>query len=504
MNKFLQSYGPLALLLAVAFVLNLWGPPLFDLDEGAFSAATLEMLQRGDYVTTWLNGEPRFDKPILIYWLQALSTGLAGTDEFFYRLPSALAAIGWSLALYFFARERFDADRSLVALVFLCSAAGVVVIGRAATADALLNLWLTLAGLDGYRAAVEKNPRALWRAWVWIGLGILTKGPVGAVVPFMALSLYSLVQRDLACWVRVALFWRGWILAALIFLPWYILEYLAQGQAFIDGFFLQHNLGRFTETMESHGGTPLYYIPGILLVSLPFAVWVVRGLASIRLIRQDALLCWCWGWFLFVFLFFSFSGTQLPHYVLYGMTPLVLLMSSYGAGQPFWWFLPALILPALGVFLPDLISVASQTAQDPWIAGALQRGAVQVGWATRLASVVLLALLLVTIWRVSGVSRVYLVGLLHSLFLVLVLLPAAAEVQQAPVKQAAILARDIDQPIVMWRVDMPSFTTYRGQITPRREPVSGEWVFTREGRIDESRLAEIAYRNGGILLARVR
>lgn len=504
MSPFLQSRWSLALLLLVAFILNLWGPPLFDLDEGAFSAATMEMLQRQDFITTWLNGEPRFDKPILIYWLQAISTGLMGTDEFFYRLPSALAACLWSLAVFVFIAPRFGRDRAIRALLFVCCAAGVVVIGRAATADALLNLWLTLAGLDGYRAAFEKDRKALWRAWVWIGLGILTKGPVGAVVPFMALSLSCLLQRDWRCWRRVALFWPGWLVAMLIFVPWYVLEYLDQGQAFIDGFFLQHNLGRFTETMESHGGTPFYYVPGILVVTLPFAAWVVRCLPSAREALRDPLQAWCWSWFGFVFLFFSFSGTQLPHYVLYGMTPLAILMSQYRPARAGLMLLPALLLPLIGVFLPDLLALAARTSEDPWIRGAMMRGALEIGLVFRLASLVILLLILVAIWRVRGEMRLYAVGLLHSLFLVYLLLPATAEVQQQPVREAARAAQAIDDTIVMWRADMPSFTTYRGQVTPKREPQPGEWVFTREGRIEEFRLAEILYREGGILLARVR
>src|ERR1700693_780813 len=57
----------------VSFFLALGRAPLFDVDEGAFSQATLEMFQRGDYLSTYLNGVPRYDKPILVYWLQAAS-----------------------------------------------------------------------------------------------------------------------------------------------------------------------------------------------------------------------------------------------------------------------------------------------------------------------------------------------------------------------------------------------------------------------------------------------
>lgn len=90
----------------LALLLSLGSAPLFDRDEGAFSEATREMLARGDFLSTWLDGEPRYDKPILIYWLQALAVLLLGVNEWAFRLPSALAACGWAWAVWAFARPR--------------------------------------------------------------------------------------------------------------------------------------------------------------------------------------------------------------------------------------------------------------------------------------------------------------------------------------------------------------------------------------------------------------
>ncbi|HFE32237.1 MAG TPA: glycosyltransferase family 39 protein, partial [Gammaproteobacteria bacterium] len=98
----------LFLAVASSFYLNLWAVPLFDLDEGAFSEATREMFERGDFISTYLDGQPRYDKPILIYWLQALSVALFGVNEFAFRLPSALAGTGWVLAVLFFLRRVRD------------------------------------------------------------------------------------------------------------------------------------------------------------------------------------------------------------------------------------------------------------------------------------------------------------------------------------------------------------------------------------------------------------
>src|SRR5438132_14273066 len=88
-----------------SFFWMLGAAPLFDVDEGAFSQATLEMFQRGDFLSTTLNGEPRYDKPILVYWLQAASVALLGPTEWAFRLPSALCATAWAGLTYLFVRR---------------------------------------------------------------------------------------------------------------------------------------------------------------------------------------------------------------------------------------------------------------------------------------------------------------------------------------------------------------------------------------------------------------
>ena len=85
--------------------------PLFDFDEGAFAEATREMLQKGDFFSTWLNGNPRFDKPILIYWLQAVSVTIFGFNEWAFRFPSALASIFWCFIVFQFSQVKRNIKR---------------------------------------------------------------------------------------------------------------------------------------------------------------------------------------------------------------------------------------------------------------------------------------------------------------------------------------------------------------------------------------------------------
>ena len=137
-----------ALLLLSIFLLGLSNSLLFDLDEGAFSEATREMLIHEDWGHTTLNGADRFDKPIGVYWLQAISASVLGINEFAFRLPSAIS--GWltSLCLSFFALRQWG-NRAAVAAGFISATSlGPWAMARTATADALLGLFLVLIFLD--------------------------------------------------------------------------------------------------------------------------------------------------------------------------------------------------------------------------------------------------------------------------------------------------------------------------------------------------------------------
>src|SRR3954465_12096540 len=114
-----------ALAVVASFFWLLGAAPLFDVDEAAFSQATLEMFQRGDFLSTYLNGEPRYDKPILVYWLQAAAVTLLGPTEWAFRLPSALCAAGWTGLTFLFARRFYGEERGLLAATLLAASLGV-------------------------------------------------------------------------------------------------------------------------------------------------------------------------------------------------------------------------------------------------------------------------------------------------------------------------------------------------------------------------------------------
>jgi len=508
------------LLLAAAVWLGLFHDlgaiPLFDVDEGAFGEATREMLARGDYVSTWLNGQPRFDKPILIYWLQAASVRVFGLDEFALRLPSALAATAWIAAIYMFTRRALDRETARAAAFIAATSAGVVVIGRGAIADALLNLFLALALFDVYRELVDPRPRWRRRAFFWIALGLLAKGPVALLVPGAASALAFGLQGRMAGWWRAVRDPVGWLILFAVAGPWYALEYAARGDAFVAGFFLRHNVERFLVPLQGHAGSPLFYVPAVLLLVLPYTGLLVATLPDVRRLRAAPLDTLLWCWFLFVLGFFTLAGTKLPHYLLYGATPLFILMARrrHALRSRVAALVPALLLLAAVAALPLVLRLAAPGARNAYVRDALARTDV-FGPAWRAQALALLAgVLLLALWPgrernghvvANPWPRLVTAALACSYAFGGLLLPAAGELQQGPVKRAALLARQAGWPVRSWRINVPSFSVYRAAVTPATDaPRPGDVILTRSDALAGlPPPVRVLFREGGVLLVRI-
>jgi len=507
----IRTHRGFALLLVAAvfmsFFAGLGSVPLFDLDEGAFSEATREMLERGDYISTYLNGVPRYDKPVLIYWLQAVSVLAFGVNEWAFRLPSAICATLWVAFVFLFVRRLRGAPSAFVAAGFTAAAAGITVIGRAAIADALLNMLIVAALASAYLYLTEKRAHWLRATFVAIGFGLLAKGPVAILVPVAVTFLYCLSKRDLAAWFRAMLDLPGIALMVAIAAPWYVAQYLKEGDAFVQGFFMKHNVERFSAPMHGFDGSLFFYLPWLFVATLPFTSPLLNVLRSLRSVWADDLQRFCLIWFGFVLVFFSLSGTKLPHYAFYGYTGMFILMalnvdrlrSSYFA------LLPALLLFGALAAIPFVIEYYAPAVRDPYYREAL--GNVHAyfgpGFYTFAAFAVASTIALMLAKRIPLSAKLLAVGVLHATAMALFILPAAGGVQQQPVKEAALLARERGYDVVMWSVNTPSFIVYSGKLVQRRDPVPGDVVLSKVKRLGELPGYEVLYQKNGIALVKV-
>jgi len=474
-----------ALLLLAYFLLGLGQSLLFDVDEGAFSEATREMVVSGDWGHTTLNGADRFDKPIGVYWLQALSVKAFGVNEFALRLPSALAAWVACLALALTAFKAWGGRGAMLAAMVFASSLGPWAMARTATADGLLGLWLVLSALDLWRYLQDSDRKALRRLALWMALGVLTKGPVAVLIPAAVLILWQWLGPAPGLVLRSLRDGWSWLIFSVVAAPWYVYAWLRHGDAFIQGFFLRHNLDRFSAPMEGHGGGWLYFVLVLPLLWMPWTPLAFRLLSQWKEWWETPLLRFALVWVGFVVVFFSLSATKLPHYVLYAAPGMVLLLTYAGVhAKAGWWWACTVLLAA---WLTLLLLIPSVLQNHPeWIADSFYRQLLQTASPTDFTRPISAAVLMVQVlWLLSSyflppalqLPRFGLLAMGGSTVLALGMLPWWSQTLQAPVR--ALAGQAVGPTVVQWNVHFPSFALYRQSPAPRRAPEEGEWALVR-------------------------
>lgn len=314
----LKAAALVLLIVFVSFFKN-GGYLLFDVDEAVFSEASREMYVTGDLITPAYNNEPRYDKPILIYWLMDLSFKLFGVSESAARFTSAaFGSLLVFMTFLFICRVKGWLPGVFSALsLLLCTE--YFTYSHSAVTDMTLTFFISASVYSFYLAAHEEG--RLWPVLFWVSsaLAVLTKGAIGLVFPVAISLLYLAASRTGLKRFR-GLLRPGYILIfLLVSAPWYMAQLYINGWEFFNAFVVKHHLQRFSGVISSHGG-PFYYYIGVLLAGffpwvafLPSAIY--RGVKE-RLLGGGALYLLSAVWFLFVLAFFTVARTKLPNYIM--------------------------------------------------------------------------------------------------------------------------------------------------------------------------------------------
>ncbi len=313
--------------------------PLLGKDEPKNAEATREMMERNDWVAPRLAGELWFDKPILIYWAGLLAFHLIGPGELAARLPSALFGMAGVLLTWACARRIFGDTVGWRSAVILATSLEYFWFSRSAVTDIPLTFFVTLS-LVAFYAAMEGHASRRWAyplCFAATGAAVLTKGPVGVVLPALAAGAFLIFQGRLQELRRVP--WLSSLAAfLLVAAPWYVVVALRHGPEFWSDFIVNRNLERYTSGIHHHPGPIYYYLP-ILVIGpfpwgalFPFSVWSVlrEGWEALRgRLRPVGFLLL---WILLPLLFFSFAGSKLPSYLL-PCFPAVAILTAIGWGR---------------------------------------------------------------------------------------------------------------------------------------------------------------------------
>jgi 4-amino-4-deoxy-L-arabinose transferase-like glycosyltransferase len=503
----------------LAFGWQLGAVGLVDETEPLFAEASRQMYETGDWITPVFNGEPRYDKPPLVYWLMAIGFHLWTVNEWTVRLPSALAAIAM-VGLVFVTLLRFGLPRpnlipqaeteaglrlhqrrTTVRWVTALAGSAIVAMtpqtiawGRMGVSDMLLTVGIVSALLTffwGY-ATPREPQKTYWylAAYGCLGLAVLAKGPVGLVLPGLIVIAFALYVGQFRVLLREMRILPGLLLVGVMTLPWNLLMVLANGQDYIDSFFIYHNVERFTSVVNNHAAPWFFYFLVVAVGFLPWSPFLPLAMGRLQFWRwqhwrqqprETHLGIFALSWFWVIFGFFTVAVTKLPSYVLPLMPAAGILVAlawgdrSLMPAQPplkhwgFWASVGATLLAVVALAGVSFYS-PNWLGDDPGMPGLPERvrasGAmIRATWIWAIAALAMIILL----WRRQS-RWLWLVNLVaFTAFLGLSILPVygLADLERhAPLRSIAATINAQQQPgeeIYMLAFKKPTLVFYTQQ-----------------------------------------
>ncbi len=296
---------------------NIGGLDLYGFDEARNAYCAREMQQAGDWVVPTFNGNLRALKPPLHYWGMILAYEELGYGGLGARLGGVLAGVLTVLLVMAWTWRYHGKQAALLSVLVLLSSIHFSIQIHQAVPDPYLILFIALTVLSLYHYTSEGSRSGQAMSYVFLGLAILSKGPVAIALVGLCYLIFLLLSRQLR-WSVIMSYrpFMGLLIALCVSVPWFLLVHHRTGGAFTEGFFLTHNLRRFSEPLEGHGGlfllTWLYLFVGMLPFSFLLPSGIIAAWKARSRLSHPQLLAISGG--LAVVLFFCLSSTKLISY----------------------------------------------------------------------------------------------------------------------------------------------------------------------------------------------
>jgi len=297
---------------------------LFDWDEINFAECAREMIVSNDYFNVTINFEAFWEKPPLFIWMQALSMLTFGVNEFAARFPNVLAAVFTLLTLYRFGKTFFGEQFGIAwSALYACSILPFMYF-NSGIIDPWFNLFIFNGIIQFYMGSTQQQTRHFLLAGLFIGLAILTKGPVGLLLIGGAFAIYFFVHRfkNFPSFKNLVLFLIATLLIGSL---WFILLLITGHHEIIQAF-IDYQIRLFQTQDAGHGG-PIYYHWLILLFGVfPASFFLIAHLRNkeIKRLNLDLIMH---GMLWFTLVLFSIVKTKIVHYSSFCYFPI----SYFGA-----------------------------------------------------------------------------------------------------------------------------------------------------------------------------
>ncbi len=467
---------------ALPYFVDLGGSSIWDANEAFYVETPREMLQSGDFISPTFNYVPRLNKPVLSYWIVAAYYKVFGVSVGVQRLPIALAAVTMIVAALVLAYAAGNLEAGLWAAVGLAVAPRLVMFGRRIFIDIYISMFMALTLT--FFALSERYPKRrrlfLLLMYACVGLGVLTKGPVAAVLPALVCGVYLLLHRELKR-ITEMMIPLGLVIVLAIVIPWYAALYQRYGWTYITSFIVGENIARYTEGLgvEQRRGLS-FYLPVVFSDSFPWSLGLF-GAAMLwaldwRTLRRSGtaltepgfrIRTLLWLWILVIVTFFTFSAAKQDLYI-FPIVPAVAALAglfiarrdAVGASP-----MPRTLRTTAAVIGLLLAIAGTGTFYIFETVGKVYalHGAAFVGGAAAVGGIAALALALFNRARMALVVVLVSLVTLNWVFVIRVL-PSFERYKPVPPLTAAIQSRLTDRDVVAhYNVALPSMVYYLGR-----------------------------------------
>lgn len=295
---------------------------VMEIDSAQYASIAREMADNNQWLQVQHRGVNYLDKPPLLFWLSALMFKVFGVSNFAFKLPSFLFTLLGVYSTYKLTKALFNKPTAQVATLLLYGCQAWYFFNNDVRTDAMLAGAAIFATWQLYTYLQTRHWLAFVGGFTGIALAMLAKGPIGLIVPAVALGAYVLVNRRwkdiLNPMYIVGLAWVALLLTPMLLgLYW---QYGGNGPLF---FFWTQSFGRITgENIWKNNAGYFFFTHTFLWAFLPFslvAVWA-WGQAGINLIKNKlqpftAPTALLWAGFTLPFIALSLSQFKLPHYI---------------------------------------------------------------------------------------------------------------------------------------------------------------------------------------------
>lgn len=324
-------YTGIFLISALLFIPFLGQVHLFDWDEINFAESAREMIASHDYLTVKINFIPFWEKPPLFIWMQVLSMKIFGINEFAARFPNALCGIITLLILFRTGTKIADKKFAISWVLLYGGSILPFIYFKSGIIDPWFNLFIFLGIYQCYQFVISDKNRTLKLAAsaLFIGLAILTKGPVALLVFLLTAGIYLVIHK-----FKVRLRFTDFIiyLVVLSFVGgfWFILQIL-KGNMSIIADFVEYQIRLFRTHGAGHRGFLFYHFVVLLFGAFPASLLALPSLFGSKEGAGDKkeFLTWMLILFWVVLILFTIVKTKIVHYSSLCYFPLTFVAA--------WW-----------------------------------------------------------------------------------------------------------------------------------------------------------------------